>query len=383
MIYLDNNATTYPLPEVVEALRHAMENLPGNPSSLHSLGRDARRAVENARVSIAEFLGCSSPEQIIFTGSATESIRTVAESLNRGERYLLSSTEHSAVFAASEHLLPGAEVIQIPVDCNGLLDYDALERELIKGPSLMNISAANNETGVLADLSRISELCAKYHSRLHIDATQAIGRTELISATTCDFLSLSAHKLHGPKGCGILFARNPAQIKQLFGGQQEHGFRGGTENVPAIFGTGVAFSHLSGWQVRASKMEKLRNEMENRMVESIPDAQIHATSARRLPNTTNIFLPNRDAAQIVHRASILGLCISAGAACSSGGKPSHVLLAMGFSPSHANSTVRLSLSQWSTEEQILEATRTLTRIYKSMPECDAALPLKRNGVHSR
>lgn len=370
MIYLDNNATTIPLPEVVESMARSLRNHFANPSSAHPPGRSARRAIESARETVAAFLGCSHPGCIIFTSSATESIRTVAGCLLPEEQFVLSTTEHSSIFSAARALPPGAQVTLSPVDRNGVLNLVALEEIIQKRPALVNVAAANSETGVLLDLYAVSALCKKYGARLHIDAAQTIGRVSLPPPDLYfDFLSFSAHKFHGPKGCGVLFARKPSQVRPLFSGHQEHGLRAGTENVPAIFATSVALACHAEWKLHARRMAELKQNLENEILLAIPNAEIHSTQVPRLPNTTSIHLPKRNAADVVQKAGMEGLCISAGAACSNGGEPSHVLLAMGYDRSHANETIRLSLSRLTTPGEIADAVAILTATYRALPAC--------------
>jgi cysteine desulfurase len=372
MIYLDNNATTRPLPEVICSVHKAMNELFGNPSSMHPLGADARRTLEASRETVANGLGATSSSQIVFTSCGTESINTAFSLLidERISQIAISSVEHAAVIQAASRWARGRSILQIPVSRDGLLDVDALVSFIQKAPSLVSVSCANNETGVLTNIPAFAEICHRHGALLHVDAVQAAGKTPLsLSDLCCDAASLSAHKFHGPPGCGILYLRTPNL--RNFGGQpilpghQEFGFRAGTHNLPAIIGTAIAVESLRDGASAYVATGQLRDRLENRLLSLIPGSQIHGVTVSRLPNTTSIYCPGRNAADLVTRLGQLGLAVSAGAACSKGGEPSHVIQAMGFSPERANSTIRISLSRFTTVEEVDESVLLLKRAFLS------------------
>lgn len=379
MIYLDNNATTRPLPEVICAVRDALERLPGNPSSAHSLGADARRALESCRASIADGLGAEDASQIVFTSSGTESINSAFSLLlsEKVSQIVISSVEHSAVLRAADRWAGGRKVCQAPVSEGGVLDLDALEHFIAEAPSFVSLVLANNETGVLTDIAAAAALCRRFGALVHIDAVQALGKLPLkLAELDCVAVSLSAHKFHGPPGCGILLLRTsgPANLcgRPLIPGHQENGLRGGTHNLPAIVGTAKAVASLPKSESEFAVVARLRDRLEKRLLSLIPDSEVHGMHSPRLPNTTSLYCPERDAADLVARLGQVGLAVSAGAACTSGGAPSHVIRAMGFSSERANSTLRFSLSRFSTEKEVDDAACLVAQIYQNTlptPQC--------------
>lgn len=374
MIYLDNNATTAPLPEVVEAVTETLRSKWGNPSSTHSCGRRAREALENSRNTVAAVLGAESPSCITFTASGTESINLAFSSLLSPEitRILVASTEHSAVLYAAQRWAKERPVISIPVDLNGLLDLDFLEAELRKmGRSLVCASLANNETGVVTDISSVAALCQKHNAILHVDAVQSAGKIPLSLANLhCDAASLSAHKFHGPTGCGILYLgspSSPAHARVPTPGHQERGMRGGTENLPAIVGCEVAASKVEDSLAAMATVTRLRDALEESVLQVLPSSEIHGRASNRLPNTISIYCPRRNSADLVAALSSLGVAVSAGAACSNEAAPSHVIRAMGYSESRANSTLRISLSKFTTKEEVSQASAAFAEAFSITP----------------
>jgi len=363
VIYLDNNATTSPLPEVVEAVVGTLRTNWGNPSSIHKLGRRAREALETSRNSVAAAFGAESPSCITFTSSGTESINLACACLLNPEvtRVLVASTEHSAVLHATERWAEGRPVVTLPVNSSGILDLNFLETELAKsGRALVCAAFANNETGVVTDMPSVASLCQKHNALLHVDAVQAPGKIAFcLGKLQCDAASLSAHKFHGPPGSGILYLRSrPAS--DVHGrlpspGHQETGLRGGTENLPSIVGCGVAASRIDTILQTMPQIEKLRNQLEQTLLETIPHSEIHGSRVDRLPNTISFFCPHRNAADLVSSLSSLGVAVSTGAACSNATTPSHVIRAMGYPESRANSTLRISLSRFNNMQDIAQA----------------------------
>jgi cysteine desulfurase len=372
MIYLDNNATTQPLPDVIGAVRDTLERLSGNPSSAHSLGADARRVLESSRASIADGLGAEDASQIVFTSCGTESINSAFSLLlsEKVSQVVISSVEHSAVLRASDRWAGGRKVCQVPVSKGGVLDLDALKHLVAKAPSLVSLVLANNETGVLTDMAAAAEICQRFGALLHIDAVQAVGRVRLkLAELGCAAASLSAHKFHGPPGCGILFLRASGAPNlrgcTLIPGHQENGLRGGTQNLPAIVGTARAVDSLPKSEAEFAVVARLRDRLEKRLLSLIPGSEVHGMQTPRLPNTTSLYCPERNASDLVVRLGQMGLAVSAGAACTSGGAPSHVIRAMGFSTERANSTLRFSLSRFSTENEVDEAACLVAQVCRN------------------
>jgi len=373
MIYLDNNATTAPLPEVVDAVTEILRGNWGNPSSAHALGRKAREALESARNAVASAFGLASPSALVFTASGTESINLGFTCLLGLEirQILVSATEHSAVLRAAERWADGRAVVRLPVHSSGALDLDSLSREAGKCPSLVSVGLANNETGVIADISSVAAICRETGALLHVDAVQAAGKIPLrLDSLGCDAVSLAAHKFHGPPGCGILYLRqhpgSTASSRIPAPGHHEQGLRAGTENLPAIVGCGIAASFLQRSLDAMPCVESLRDQLESTLLDKIPGSEVHGRGIPRLPNTINIYCPDRNASDLVAALSRLGLAASAGAACSNGGTASHVIQAMGFSEKRANSALRLSLSSFTTSEESETSGSFILRAYGSV-----------------
>ena len=374
MIYLDSNATTCPLPGVVEAVSEVLRSNWGNASSVHYFGHKARKALEGARNTVARAFGAELPSSIIFTSSGTESINLACTSLLSPEitRILVASTDHSAVLLAAEGWAEGRSVGLIPVDSDGRLDLNFLEAELIKRRSLVCVAHANNETGVVTDISSVASLCRRHNALLHVDAVQALGKIPFsLEDLQCDAASLSAHKFHGPPGCGILYLKSGSPLRSqqriLFPGRQERGLRGGTENLPAIVGCETAIRMLDETLDCMGAVRQLRDELEAKLLSAIPQAEVHGIMSDRLPNTISIYCPRRNASDLVATLSSLGVAVSAGAACSNGTSPSHVIRAMGFSERRANSTVRISLSRFTGHDQVMKAHEAFENAYAMTP----------------
>jgi cysteine desulfurase len=331
-VYLDHAATT----PVCAAARAAMAEaltLTGNPSSVHSGGRAANAVLEGARDALATWAGAD-PESIVFASGGTEAL-ALALNGSGATRVLASATEHSAVLAARD------DIEILPVDTNGLLDLGALTAALAKGPALVAVQHANNETGIVQPLAAIAELVAVHGSRLLVDAVQSAGKLPLPHA---DFIALSAHKLGGPPGVGALIARDPASISAVHkGGGQERGRRGGTPNLPGIAGFAAALGERPDW----TAVEARRNALEARL-----NTQAHGQAAPRLPNISSLALPGVSAQTQVMALDLAGFMVSAGAACSSGKvKTSHVLTAMGLGAA-AGEAIRVSLSPATTDAEL-------------------------------
>jgi cysteine desulfurase len=383
-INLDNNATTRPAPEVIAAITECLESDWGNPSSAHRRGIGARRRVELARDSVSTLLGCE-PSEVIFTSGGTEAGNLAVvggfeqvRSLNsRRTIVAAAATEHPAIRdAIGECARLGAEPRQLAVDRNGLVDLEALETFLkAEGDrcALLSVMWANNETGVIQPIEMIGRLCRDAGVLLHTDAVQWVGRMPCDFATLpIDLLSCSAHKFHGPKGAGALVIRRGVRVTpRSLGGSQERERRGGTENVPAIAGMGVACELARAWfdLDQIEQMADLRDHLEQGLENAIDGMVVHGRGVPRLWNTTNIAFPGTESQLMVVVLSERGLAVSGGAACASGSiQPSGVLLAMGIEPELAGSSLRLSLNRSSTSGMIDSATEILTTAVRAAQE---------------
>lgn len=368
MIYLDNNATTMVDPAVVEAMLPYLRGGYGNPSSVHRFGQESRQAVEAARVQVAGLLGVQARE-VVFTSGGTEgnnaAILGVLEGLamRGGEvprKVVISAVEHSAVREPAEHLRgKGYEVAVVGVDRGGRLDMDALKAVLAGGGvAVVSVMWANNETGVLFDVEAVGKLCREKGVAFHCDAVQAAGKVVMrVGELPIDLLTVSAHKLHGPKGVGALYVRRGVRwAPVMHGGPQERDRRGGTENVAGIVGFGKAAELAQAAVMDADVMGRiagLRDRLERVILERVPDAHVNGDVGNRVANTTNIGFAGLEAEAILLLLSEQEICASAGAACSSGSlEPSPILRAMGVPERVAHGSVRLSLSKFSTESDV-------------------------------
>jgi cysteine desulfurase len=355
-VYLDWNATTPLRREAREAMASAWD-LSGNPSSVHAEGRQARRLVEDARLAVAEAVGAS-PRDIIFTSGGTEAnALSLMSGLRRGsglpvERLVVSAIEHASVLAGGR--FPPEAVGTVGVTRSGLLDLDRLRAVLREGPpALVSVMLANNETGAVQPVAEAGEIVHAAGGLLHVDAIQAFGKMSFnINAIDADLVTLSAHKIGGPKGVGaVVLAEGVLGFEPLLrGGGQELGRRAGTENVAGIAGfEAAAKAAMERRDSDAVRLESLRNQLENGLRDT-PDAIVFADGSPRLPNTTLFTVPGLKAETAVIGFDLAGVAVSSGSACSSGKvQPSHVLEAMGFGPELAQGAVRLSLG-WSTSD---------------------------------
>jgi cysteine desulfurase len=358
LVYLDNNATTKPAPEVVDAMLPYLTEFYGNPSSVHRFGQRSRQAIDEARGQIAAMIE-SSESELLFTGGGTEAVNTAIRGLlaarSPRKRIITSTVEHSATRELCAQLAKeGAEVVEIPVDPHGTLDLDRL-RDALDDAALVSLLWANNETGVLFPVAQVSEMCRSKRVPFHCDATQAVGKILVDAAALgVDAMSFAAHKLHGPKGVGLLFVRRGVRIRPLvIGGPQERSRRGGTENVPGIVGAGKAAELAAAALPQMQRVAELRDELEREILSRIPDTAVNGRTDQRLPNTTNIGFARLEAEAILLLLSEQGICASAGAACSSGSlEASHVLKAMHLDDRFAHGAVRFSLSRYTTPEEI-------------------------------
>lgn len=378
VIYLDNNATTRPLPEVVQVMERALREHWANPSSMHRAGQLVRQQIDLAREQVAQLIGCADRELIVTSGG-TESInlalkgtlqtfnspgRKPAANARPPHALVTDKLEHSAVRDTVEHLArAGNEVIWLESDADGVINLDAL-RKLLKARAqdiaLVSIMWANNETGVMQPLEDIGNICRKHNVRLHVDGTQMMGKEPInVAELPIDLMSFAAHKFHGPKGVGGLYLARGVKIQaQITGGPQEREKRGGTENVPGILGTGEAARLARQWlatNVRTT-LAVSRTRFEQAILNAIPDATVNGAGAQRLWNTTNIAFPGLEAEALLLMLSERGVCASAGAACSSGSlDPSPVLLAMGVPEERVHGSIRFSISRETTDDELDQA----------------------------
>jgi cysteine desulfurase len=369
LIYLDNNATTRPLPEVVDAMLHALRDGFGNPNSIHPAGEAARKLVEDAREKVAGLLSCRSTE-VVFTSCATESINTalrgaIAASRISPPRLLITAVEHEAVIDLANVLkAAGTEVEVLPVDSGGGLRMDVLKEALAKPASLLSIMAANNETGRLFPIAEVARLAREADVPVHVDAVQMVGKVPLdVTAWGVDFLSLSGHKFYAPKGVGVLYVRRGARFRSfMVGAGQEKSRRGGTENVPGIVGLGVAADHMvRGIPERSAHLKNLGERLEAGLL-AIPDSRRNGAASECLPGTVNVSFRGIEGSAVVLTAAREGVCLSAGSACSAtqyGG--SHVLEAMGVPYEYLHGAVRVSCGQSNTQAEVAEAVAVIRK----------------------
>jgi cysteine desulfurase len=370
-IYLDANATTPLLPEVVEAMRPFWIEAFGNPSSAHQSGQRTRSAVEHARASVAKLLNCS-PKEIVFTSGGTESDNLALTGVlqtfldKRQPAHLITTEiEHHAVLYTAQALHPrGIDVTYLAPTPDGLIDPDAFEAALRPQTELVSIMFANNETGAIQPVGKLARIAKAYNPAIlfHTDAVQAAGKLPLDlsgALKNVDLLSISGHKMYAPQGTGILFIRSGVHVAALaHGGPQERQRRAGTENVPGIVALGRASELAQAWlnSDAPQTLQALRDRLEQGLLAAIPNTHVNGSLTHRSPNTTNLRFDNVDAEALLIALDMQGIAASFGAACQSGAtEPSHVLLAMGLTPAEARSSLRLSLSRLTTAEEINRA----------------------------
>jgi len=358
--YFDNNATTRVAPEVIEAMLPYLQDYWGNPSSIYHFGSQLAEAIDQAREQVAGLIHADSRE-VVFTSCGTESINAVLHSAVSGapaKRHIVTTAvEHSATINCCDQLQKqGCEITWLPVDANGQLDPALVEAAIRPDTALVSVMLANNETGVVFPVAKISEICRAKGVLLHADAVQAPGKLQLdVRVLGVDFLSLSAHKLHAPKGVGLLFVRRHTKFQPyLVGGHQERDRRGGTENVAGIVGFGRAAElALSRLDEENTRVRGLRDRLENTILARIPATKRNGDAQERLPNTSNISFANVEGEAVLMMLDQLGVCASSGSACTTGSlEPSHVLTAMGLNRSESRASIRFSLGLYNTEQEV-------------------------------
>ncbi len=398
-VYLDNNATTPVLPEVLEAMRPYFGERFGNASSIHHHGQETRAAVERARESVASLLSCRASE-IVFTSGGTEGDNLAIFCLTHPNDHVITSTiEHHAVLNACKHLAKyrettGCEVTYLPVDGHGLVDPEDVKRALRPNTKLISIMLANNETGVVQPVAEIGRIAAEADVYFHSDAVQAAGKIPIDAAEIeCDLLTISGHKMHGPQGVGALYVRKGTPLEPMFyGGSHERSRRAGTENVPGIVGLGKAAElAIVGFERGNNlKMAEARDRLERELL-SIEGTGLNGEGAPRLPNTANIYFDAIAGEALVIALDLKGLAVSTGAACSSGTiEPSHVLLAMGLGSERAKASIRFSLGKQNTEADVdfalglvtetVARLRELSPVYRQAPSSGLRASSNQRGV---
>jgi len=359
-IYFDNNATTKVADEVFEEIKPYFSELYGNPSSMHTFGGQVGIKIREAREKVAALLACD-PGEIIFTGCGTESdnaaIKGTLAAYPNKRKVITTRVEHPAVLSVCRDLENhGYTIIELPVDRQGRLNTSQLEEYLDDDTAIVSVMYANNETGVIFPVEKIAELVTGKGVIFHTDAVQAVGKIPLnLSKSNIDLLSLSGHKLHAPKGIGVLYVRKGTRLAPfMLGGHQEGGRRAGTENVPGIIGLGRA-CELAAKNIEQEnkKVRRLRDKLESAILKRCPDCMLNGDKENRLPNTSNISFEYVEGEAILLMLDKFGICASSGSACTSGSlEPSHVLRAMGVPFTAAHGSIRFSLSRYNTDDEI-------------------------------
>jgi cysteine desulfurase len=357
--YFDNNATTRIAPEVSAVMQPFLTEFWGNPSSAYHFGAQVQKHVEDARAKVAALINAD-PKEIIFTSCGTESNNSAIHSalISTGKKHVITTAvEHSANINYGEFLRKqGYDVTFLPVEPDGSLDLHVLEKAIRPDTAIVSVMYANNETGVIFPIEEIAAICRSKGVLCHTDAVQVPGKIKIdVKNLGVDFLSLSAHKLHAPKGIGMLYVKKRTKyLPYVIGGHQERGKRGGTENVPYIIGFGraaeLAIENINDENTRVRAM---RDRLENTILSTIPNTFRNGSKENRLPNTTNIAFEFVEAEAVLLLLDGIGICASSGSACTTGSlDPSHVLTAMGLTPMRARGCVRFSLGKYNTDEEV-------------------------------
>lgn len=366
-IYLDNSATTRVDEKVLEAMIPFFRDTFGNASSIHTFGQEARAAVEDSRRALADLLGADTRE-IVFTSGGTESDNAALWGAYRpGGHFITTKIEHPAILATCKALqAAGAEVTCVPVDSSGRVDAAEIAAAITDRTKLISVMHANNETGVVQPIEEIAALARDRGITFHTDAVQSVGKIPVnVRALGVDLLSMSGHKIHGPKGIGVLYVRKGTKLTPFMtGGSHERRRRAGTENVPAIVGLGAA-ARLAQDRLpeMSDRVAGLRDYLEREIRERIPGARTNGTTESRLPNIANLSFEGLEGEATVIAMDLEGIAISTGSACSSGSlEPSHVLIAMGLRPEAVQGSLRFSLAYHNTEQEVESVLSTLTRV---------------------
>ncbi|MBO4511489.1 MAG: cysteine desulfurase NifS [Victivallales bacterium] len=359
-VYFDNNATTAVAPEVFEAMTPFLTRLYGNPSSIHTFGGQVMAHIDQARERLATLLGAQTSE-VIFTSCGTESdnaaLRSAMLTQKGRNKLVVSQVEHPAILNVAKDLeRNGTLVERLPVDTNGRLDMERAKELIDEQTALVSVMWANNETGNIQPVRELAELAHSKGALFHTDAVQAVGKVPMnLSEGWVDFLSLSGHKLHAPKGVGALYVRRGVRFHPfVIGGHQEDSRRAGTENVASVVGLGMA-AELAAQNIdkENTQVAKLRDRLEQGILNAIPEVRVNGDREHRLPNTTNISFEYIEGESILNLLDQFGICASSGSACTTGSlEPSHVLRAMGLPYTAAHGAIRFSLSRYNTLEEV-------------------------------
>ena len=374
-IYMDNAATTRVTQPVLEAMMPCLTTVYGNPSSVHAFGRDARRLLDEARAKVAAALNAK-PNEIYFTGCGTESdnwaVRGSAYALKaKGNHIITSAIEHHAILHTCQQLeREGFKVTYLPVDEYGQVSAADVEKAITPETTLISIMTANNEIGTIQPIAEIGAIARAHGVRFHTDAVQAVGAIPVdVKAMNVDLLSLSGHKLHAPKGVGALYIRSGVRLERLMnGGAQERTQRPGTENMPSIVGLGraieLATAHLDE---KAAYVSALRERLINGILETIPDTRLNGHPTNRLPGNCNVSIRYIEGESMLLNLDIKGIAASSGSACTSGSlDPSHVLLAIGLTHEVAHGSLRFSLNEDNTEEEVDYVIKSLDEVVRRL-----------------
>lgn len=393
MIYLDNNATTELDPAVIEEMIPFLTKFYGNPSSGYRFGGQVRKAIDQARTRLAVLLGCE-PSEIVFTSSGTESnnaaINSALQFDPRSKHIVTSAVEHSAVRRHCQELAKhGCEVTFLEVDKDGKIDLAELEQSIRPDTAIVSLMWANNETGVLFPIEKIAEICHDRHVLLHTDAVQTVGKVPIrLRELPLNFLSLSAHKFHGPKGVGALYIKKTSRFRpSIIGGGQESGRRAGTENVASIVGLGKA-AERAGECIfeERERVQSMRDRFEGALLGSVTDAFINGTGASRLPNTSNISFDGIESQSALILLDRDGICCSAGSACKTGSvDASHVLRAMKVNAPRARGALRFSFGRFNSDsdlEQACEIVPNIVEKLRTLASRSAVTAQSRSALHS-
>jgi cysteine desulfurase len=391
IVYLDNNASTRLDPAVVEEMMPFLTELYGNPSSGYQFAAQARKAIELARGRAAELLECE-PEEVVFTSCGTESnnaaINSAVQFEPRGKHVLISAVEHSAVMRPAQELQKrGCEVTFLPVDRNGDVDLAAFEKAVRPETALVSMMWANNETGVLFPVEKIAKLCGEKGVLFHTDAVQVAGKVPMrLRDSAINFVSLSAHKFHGPKGVGVLYINKRSRFQSsMIGGSHESGRRAGTENVASIVGLGKAAERARECLgEEATHVRAMRDRFEKGILETVSGAAVNGVGADRLPNTSNIFfegIESQAALMLLDRDKI---CCSAGSACKTGsGEGSHVLRAMHGSDDRGRGSMRFSFGRFNSEADVDKALEIIPQAIAKLRRLNSPVVAQTAGADMR
>lgn len=374
-VYLDNGATTQVRKEAAEAMNTYFTKKYGNASSLHEFGRDAKKALEDSRKTIAKAINAE-PQEIIFTSGGTESDNlalrgTAYAKKDRGNHIITSAIEHPAILSACKELYrEGFKITYVNVDKEGFIDLKELEKSITDKTILISIMHANNEIGTIQPIEEIAEIAKKHKIVFHSDAVQSFTKIHIdVKKLGIDFMSFSAHKIHGPKGIGALYVKKGTKlVKQIHGGRHEYNLRAGTENVSGAVGFAKAVElGMKNFDERVNHMIKLRDKLINDIIKKISHTQLNGSKDKRLCNNANISFNFVEGESLLMKLDMKGIAVSTGSACSSHSlKPSHVLMAIGLKHEVAHGTIRFTLSEYNTEEEIDYTLKNLIEIVKKL-----------------